>query len=739
MNEAPKSTRTDPNDAAAAAPDSVPDWSIAPSRADAGEPLFSALSLLAGMLDRPISPEALKAGLPRGTSSLAPELCVRAAERAGLSARIVRRKSIRRILPVTLPCILLLKGQGACVLTALVDQSRAEIVLPESGAGEKTIDIEELQKDYLGYAIFARPEFRFDDRAREVRLKDPKAWFWGTLARFWPIYVHVIVASVLINTFAIAMPLFIMTVYDRVVPNETVETLWVLAAGIGIVITFEFLIRNLRSYFVDVAGKNADIIIASRLLQHVMGMRLDQKSPSTGALANNLREFESLRDFFTSGTLVALVDLPFVLLFIAVIWALAGPLSYIPMGAVPVVILAGLVLQGPLRRVIEATYRETAQKHALLIEAIEGLETVKASAAEGRIQGDWERLVGMTAESSRKARAISTLSTTFTQIVIQLSTVGVVIYGVYLIKEGDLTVGGLVAATILTARALAPLGAVAAMLTRLQQSRVALKSLDDLMKAPVERPVGKSFVHRPRLNGQVGLKDVEFAYPGQAGKALDGVSFEVMAGEKVGIIGRVGSGKSTLARLIIGLYEPQSGSVRLDLTDNRQIDPADLRRNVGYVSQDNYLFFGSARENIAFGAPYADDEAILRAASIVGISEFIGAHPMGLDLPVGERGTGLSGGQRQGIAVARALLLNPPILLLDEPTSFMDHTSEARFMKNLGAILPGKTLLLITHRGSLLNLVDRLVVLDGGRIVANGPKDEVLVALKEGRVSSAGA
>lgn len=713
------------------------DWRIAPSAADFEDPLFICLSILAGLQERPISTEALKAGLPHAPGRIPPEVAIRAAERAGLTARLMHRPRLDKILPVTLPCILLLEHGNACLLLKRISKSRVEIVLPEGRGTTKTVDLETLQTQYAGYAIFARPDFKFDDRASEIRFKDHRGWFWGTLAKFWPIYSHVLLASVLINAFAIASPLFVMNVYDRVVPNNATETLWVLAIGIGTVFVFEFMMRNLRTYFVDVAGKNADIIIASRLLERLMAMRLDTKPPSTGALANNLREFESLREFFTSGTMIALVDLPFIFLFIAVTWLIAGPVAMIPLIAVPLVVLAGAALQFPLRRVVEKTYRESNQKHALLIEAIDGLETIKATAAESRVQRAWERFVGLTADSSGKARFISSLATTFAQAAVQFVTVSVVVYGVYLIAEGELTMGALVAATILTGRALAPLGAIAAMLTRLQQSRVALKALDSLMRMPVERPPDKRFLHRPGLAGQIDFKGVSFSYPGQQGEALANVSFGIQPGERVGILGRIGSGKSTIARLMMGLYEAAEGSVLIDGTDIRQIDPADLRRSIGYVSQDNFLFYGTVRENIAFGAPHVDDQAILRAAHVGGVTDFLRSHPVGFDLQVGERGMALSGGQRQAVVIARALLLDPPIIVLDEPTSCMDNSTEAAFKQRLEQVLGDKTLVLVTHRSSLLSLVDRLIIVDNGLIVANGPKDQVLEALKGGQVRAA--
>ena len=712
------------------------DWQVPPSAIDFENPLVSCLSTLAGLQQRPISTEALKAGLPQTGEDFTPDLAVRAAERAGLHAGILRRPKIRKILPVILPCILLLKESNACILTRYVDKQNVEILLPEGG-GAKTVALDTLQEQYTGYAIFARPDFKFDDRAADIRLADSRAWFWGTLAKFWPIYSHVVIASVLINCFAIASPLFIMNVYDRVVPNNALETLWVLALGVGTVFAFEFLMRNLRTYFVDIAGKNADVIIASRMLEQVMDMRLDNKPASTGALANNMREFESLREFFTSGTLVAFVDLPFVLLFVGVIWIVAGEVAWVPLCAVPIVITVGLIMQYPLRKVIEDTHRESSQKHALLVETIDGLETIKATAAEGRVQRSWERFVGLTAESSGRARFISSFATTFAQIAIQASTVIVVVYGVHLIADGLITMGALVAATILTGRSLAPLGAVAAMLTRLQQSRVALKAIDTIMKTPVERGGGQRFLHRPEIEGKIEFKKVSFKYPAQENNALEEMSFTITPGERVGILGRIGSGKSTIARLLMGLYQPQEGAVLIDGTDLRQIDPADLRRGIGYVSQDNYLFFGSVRDNIAFGSPHLDDRTIQRAADVAGVTDFLRTHPHGFDLQVGERGMGLSGGQSKAIVAARAFLLDPPVLLLDEPTSCMDNSSEVILKRRLTEALGGKTLVLVTHRGSMLTLVDRLIIVDGGKVMADGPKDDVLRSLKQGQIRAA--
>jgi ATP-binding cassette subfamily C protein LapB len=521
------------------------------------------------------------------------------------------------------------------------------------------------------------------------------------------------------------------------VPNSAFDTLWALAVGVLIAYLFDFLLRNLRAYFADVAGKNADVLIASRLMQQLTGMRLDHRPDSVGTLANNLREFETLREFFSSTTLMALVDLPFILLFIALIGYIGGWLAFAPLLAVPLVILVGLSLQRSFRQVVGESYREGAQKNAMLVEVINGLETIKTSMAEGQIQKRWEEVVGLNARSTGRVKALANFSMTFSQAAAQLVGLTIIVGGVYLIANGKLTLGGLIACNILVGRTMAPLGAVAAMLTRLQQSRTALKSLEQLMELPNERPLGQEFIRAKDLEGSLELDNVQFQYPNAQMPALQGVSLRIRPGERVGIIGRTGSGKSTIGRLCLGLYQPQEGSLRLGGIDLRQLHVADLRHRIGYVSQDLQLFYGSIRENITFGAPYVDGQAILRAATLAGVTDFVRGHPAGFDWQVGERGTGLSGGQRQTVAIARALLLDPEILILDEPTSAMDNAAEAQFRQRLGSILDGKTLVIFTHRTSMLQLVDRIIIMDGGKVVADGPKQEILKDLRDGKVATA--
>ncbi len=728
-----------PSEAPAPAPAESNDgsWDIGGHAPSGDDPLLASLATMTSLLECPRSADALTAGLPVPEGGLTPEFFIRTAQRAGLTARLVKRR-LKQISSLTLPCVLLLRDGNACILIDIDEGHTAQIIMPDSGSNVRHIAIGELAKLYIGYALFVQRQSQLPSQGLGTTTVTPRGWFWGTLLKFWPIYGEVILAAFLINTFALATPLFIMNVYDRVVPNNATETLWVLALGVAIVFLFDFVLRTLRSHFADVAGQGADTLMASRMFEQVMGMRMAHRPRSAGAMASQLREFDSLRDFFTSVTLTTVVDLPFVFLFIAVIWWVGGPLALVPLVAVPLVILVGVLIQFPLNRAVRRTLGETAQKQGILVETLSGLETVKSLGAVGRLQRLWEDWTGRASKSAGRSRTLSAMAVNFAALSTNAVMVGVVVYGVYRISEGELTVGGLVACTILAGRAMAPLAQVAGLLTRFQQSRAALTALNEVMKTPVERPADRVFLHRPHLKGEIEFKNIIFSYPDQKTPVLNGLSFRIGAGERIGIIGQIGSGKSTIERLIMGLYEPDSGAVLVDGTDVRQIDPADLRRNIGCVPQETFLFSGTVRENIAFSAPDADDAAVLRAARISGVEDFVRLHPLGFDLPVGERGDAISGGQRQAIAVARALLIDRPILIFDEPTSSMDNGSENRFKERLMETIEGKTLILITHRASMLSLVDRLIVIDGGKVVADGPKETVLKRLSEKKIRTTG-
>ncbi len=698
---------------------------LPPGAVDYTPPLLTCLSILMGLMGQPRSVASLLSNLPQGAKSFTPLAVLRAAHRAGARAKVVNRPQLGDISKLVMPAILLLKDNNACILTKL-EHDYVEVIMPELGSEPRVMNREQVEDSYTGQAIFLQLEPKLDKRARFQERFDAKSWFWSTLWHFRPIYMHVILASFVVNALALASPLFTMNVYDRVVPTNALPTLWVMFTGVIIAFGFDFLLKNLRSYFVDMAGRNADTIIASRLMQQLMGLRMDNLPPSTGGLANNIREFEQLRDFFGSTTLLAIVDVPFLIIFLLVVYMIAGPLVLVPIIAIPVVIGSNIFLQKPLKDNVEQGQKESMQKNAILVEAISGLDTIKTNQAEGIVQRRWEEVVAMNAESTAKGKGLVTLTSSITMSATQIVTVICVVWGVYLIAESQLTTGALIATSILLGRVMAPLSSIASMLSRLQKSKTALDVLNKIMELPIERPADKGYLKMDFIENSLEFENVTFAYPGAANPALQGVNLTIKPGEKVGIVGRIGSGKTTLGRLTLGLYLPSEGQIKMGGIDIQQLDVADLRRKIGYVSQDNFLFFGSVRDNVTFGFPQADDQLILRASYLAGVSDFVRAHEAGFDMPVGERGMALSGGQRQAVAIARALLPDPDILILDEPTSSMDVASETTFFKRLQEHLADKTVILITHRYSLLPLVDRIVVMDRGKVVADGPREQIL-------------
>ncbi len=702
----------------------------------ADDPLLGCLHIVTRLRGQPVSTEALAAGIPLKDGRFGADEFVRAAAAHGYSSRLVRRK-LTRISTLALPVTLLLNDGSACVLTRYISAKAVEVVIPESGFGAREIALDELQKLYRGYALFAQPELEPEtSRDGEPLAPRRRSWFWGTLVTYSPYYFEAALAGVLINVLTVATSLFIMNVYDRVVPNNATETLVVLATGTAFAIGFEFVARSLRAYFLDIAGKKADLVLASRIFEQALGLKLSARPQSAGAFAAQLREFEAVRDFITSITLTAVMDMPFVAFFIVVIALIGGPLYLVPLAVVPLVVLVALIAQVPLARVTRANLQQGSQRHGLLVESVEGLDIIKAMRAEGQMQSRYEDYTALTGATANSARMISSTVVNFTGVIQQFVTVLVVVWGVHLIADGELTMGALIATVMLTSRGLAPLQQVAALMMRYQHARAAYVTLNNLMRMPVDRPYGKRYTHRGEVRGAIAMEGVSFAYPQASGAALTELSFALNPGEHVAILGKVGGGKSTLLRLVLGLYPPARGSVRVDGIDIEQFDPADLRRHIGYVGQEPTLFHGSLRDNIALGLPHADDEAVLRAAQIAGLDTLIDNHPRGLQLQVGERGQALSGGQRQAVANARAFLLEPRVLLLDEPTSAMDNNAEARFMHNVGAFAQGRTLLLVTHKPSMLAMVSRIIVLDNGRSVMDGPRDDVLRQLTRPAVTA---
>jgi ATP-binding cassette, subfamily C, bacterial LapB len=702
--------------------------------------LLACLVIMTRIFGSPKSPAALASGLPIGEEGMTPDLFLRAADRATLSANQIKRK-LEDVDKMSLPAVLLLKNRKACVLLSPPRAGMAEIATADNLDGSHAYPMVELEEAYTGFQIVVRPKIRLDTRSADMTEAKPRNWFWTNVAKFMPVYAEVVVAALLINIFTIATSIFSMQVYDRVVPNKAEGTMWVLAIGAITIFAFDFMLRTLRAYFLDKAGKALDRKVSSSLFEHVLSIRMSSGPQSAGAFASNIQSYETLRDFFTSATLSAVIDLPFVLIFLVIIYIIAGEVALVPMLLVPLVIGVSIFVQFPMQKAVERSYREMAQKHAMLVETINGLDTIKTASAEGQMQRDWDGYVAASSSSAAESRFWSTIAINFVVMSSNLAFVGVLMVGCYEIFTHDpsspypsLTTGAMVAASMLTSRAMAPLGQIAGLIVRFHQSWTSLKGLNRLMDLPIERPRGKVFLRRPRIDGAIEFRNVVFKYPNSQTAALDGVSFKINPGERVGIVGRIGSGKTTIERLVLGLFEPSEGAVLVDGTDIRQLDPTDLRQSIGCVLQDPHLFFGSVKDNITLGASYVDEESFLRAATLAGVDQFVRQHPLGYDMPTGEAGRYLSGGQRQSVSVARALLLNPPVLVLDEPTSSMDNSTENTFKQRLSEIVEGKTVLLVTHRNSMLTLVDRLIVLDRGKVVADGPKAGVLDALMKGRI-----
>lgn len=702
------------------------------------DPLLACLVTFTKLHNKPYSAEALTVGLPveDGIDSVelfsmegSKSLFSRAAKRAGFASTLVK-KSLAEISPLVLPCILILKGRQACILESFnKDKTKAKIIYPELQEGQNWVDLEVLKDEYLGYCFFLKKEFAPEETKEHLIDGGNEHWFWGTIKKSKKIYIDVIVASIVINLFVLASPLFTMNVYDRVVPNNATETLWVLAIGVIVVYIIDLFLKFTRSYFLEIAGKKSDIIMSSLIFEQVMDMRMENSPKSVGSFASNIKDFDSIKSFFNSTTIAALVDLPFVFIFISVIYFIAGYLAFIPLAIALLILIYTFFIKDPLQQSIESTYQAAAAKNGILIESLNAMETIKTLGASGHTQWHWEEATGEIANRSIKSKILSTSITTVTSFFVQINTVIVVLVGVYMIKEMELTMGGLIAAIILSSRVIAPMGQVAALVSNYEQTKTAYNAINDIMSMPVERPEGKKFVRRNVFNGSIEFKNVSFKYPDTTKGALENVSFKINAKERVGLIGRNGSGKTTIEKIMLGLYAPESGSVLIDGIDLKQIDPADLRKNIGYVPQDVVLFSGTVKENIVYKAPYVDDITILKAAKVSGVDDFVNNHPLGFDMPVGERGDGISGGQKQSIAVARAFLLDFPIVLLDEPTNFMDSTSELRLEKSLDEHTKDKTTVLVTHKSSLLKIVDRLIVVDNGKIVLDGPKNEVLAKL----------
>lgn len=692
------------------------------------DPLLDCLAYVARHFDRPFSSAAVMNALPVRDHALTADLFERAAERIGLQSKLVHRR-IGKISSLVLPAILPLANGDACVLLRKKGKRSWQVVFPSISDKPRTVKAAELEKESMGTVFFVTPSDSVSaGQSRQSHARDSH-WFWSNVLPFWPSWMQIAIAAMLINTLALAFPLFVMNVYDRVIPSLSIPTLWALSAGVAIALVFDFILKQMRAIILDRAARRVDMRVSALLYEQALAVSMDARQEASGGIASKIREFETVRDFFTSSSIIAITDLIFIGIFLAVLWMIVGPITYVPMVAVPLVLVVTFILQFPLAHAVRRSQRHSGRRHQVLVDGLVGVETIKALSSEGYMQRQWEDASAAAARANSAVKSWSSLATYFTGSVQQLVGIIVIIWGVFLVSDGTITVGGLIAASILSGRVLAPLGNIVMTLARAQHAFGALRELSTFMKLDSDK----------RDNVQTGLgietgalefRGVDFTYAGATQPALRQVSFSIAAGERVGIVGKVGSGKSSIGKLLAGFYVPTSGSILFDGIESRHYEMAELRSAVGYVSQDSELFAGTIRQNILMANPAASEEQVAQVTRIAGVDAFASSHPLGLNLPVGERGQGLSGGQRQAIALARMLLRRPKLLFLDEPSSAMDTATEAELIAALEHwTINDQTLIVCSHRVSFLRLVDRLIVVDNGSVVADGPRDQVLNAL----------
>lgn len=654
----------------------------------------------------------------------------RVAAKAGLKSTLIQRP-INQMLELQLPIILILANDYTCILESFSsDRKKAKIIYSDGDGVEDWIDVEKLESEYLGFAFLLKKEFQYSDKSSRTLQLEQKHWFWTTLNLSRGIYKDVLWASLLVNIFVLATPLFTMNVYDRVIPNNAQETLMVFTIGIVFVYLLDFFLKFTRAYMLEMAAKKSDVIMSSIIFEKVLDLKMAEHPKSVGSFANNLKNFESVRSFFTTATMTAIIDLPFAIIFLAVIYYIGGYIVLVPMTTMLLILGYAILIRKPVKESIELSHEASAKKNGILIETLQNIETVKTMSMAGKQQWEWEESTGEIAEKNLKSRMLSASIPNITNLLIQLNTVFVVVFGVYMIQEFTLTMGGLIAVVILTSRTVAPMGQAASLITTYSDAKTSFDTLDDIISKPAERPAGKQFLERPSITGKIEFQNVTFTYPEADIPALDNVSFIINPGEKVAIIGRIGSGKTTIAKLILKLYDPDSGTILIDGMDIAQIDPADLRRFVSYVPQDIHLFKGTLKDNIISSEIHPSDEDVVHASKISGTYEFVHTHPRGYEMQIGERGAGLSGGQRQSVGVARAILEDSQILLMDEPTNAMDQTTEARLIKNLKGEMKHKTIVLVTQKLNLLELTNRVIVMHHSKVLLDGTKSDVMKQLQ---------
>lgn len=629
--------------------------------------------------------------------------------------------------PWRLPVVVEFNNGQVAVIEKVDNEGNASLQLSGDQGLSQTFNLHELQANASRVYIF-RPETSIPDARVDEYIKPyEKSWFWDIVLKDWKRYTDIMVASMIANILALATIIFSMQVYDRVVPSQSIPTLWVLAGGVLIAAVFEFVLRIARVYLSDIIGKRADLKISDRVFGHALRIRNKDRARSTGSFISQIRELEGVRELVTSTTISAIADLPFFFLFLAIFWIIGGNIFWVMLLVVPLMIIPGFLVQKKLAHLATEGMRESAIRNAILVEAVQGIEDIKLLRAEARFQNQWNHMNEVSADVSMRQRKIVGWLNAWTQKIQGLTYAIVVLVGCFAVMKGDMTTGALVACSILSSRMLAPISQVTGVLGRWQQAKVAKNGLDELMQKPVDRPDRAQLIQRKVLSGDYDFKGVVFKYTEDDPRpTLVIPQLKIHAGEKVAILGRNGAGKSSLLQLLSGMQLPVQGKISLDGVDQSLLDPDDIRRDMALLNQNAHLFFGTIRENLTLGAPLASNDQIIRALQITNALEIVEQKKEGLDHLILEGGVGFSGGQKQALLLTRLLLRNPNIVLLDEPTASIDDVSEKVLIQHLKEWLGHRTLVVATHRPAVLQLVDRIIVVHEGKIIKDGPRDAIL-------------
>jgi len=705
--------------------------------------LINALMAMVEMYHLDVTRESILSGLPVDPQNPklydidpknARSLFTRAAEKAGFKSSL-EKKSLRKISVEIFPCILLLDEDRSCILLDFdKDMKYAQILIPGNVEHEGWISIEELEREYIGslFILKRRSSFDVEEKLEQMREETgSKHWFWSTIARTKSIYIDILIGSFLINLFVLALPLYLRIIYDRVIPNTALDTMWVLTFAIATVFVLEAILQFLRNYFTEIAAKKSDVIMSSLIFERVLDMKLSDKTSSLGKFTSKLQQYGNIRNFLASSVVTTIIDIPFAIIFLAVIYWIAGELVYIPIVTILLIVIYALIMKNSIRKSIVDSNRAESLKEMILYESINAIETMKAFNYSSVMQWKMEDAIGDIAKKSLKSRMLNGSIKTVTTFMIRLQTVAIIVGSVYMISTGELSAGGLLVAYILASRAVSPVGKLVSLILQYNKAVSGFKEVDKLMQIPVEHPKDKSFISPKHIDGKIEFIGVDFAYPEATQNVLRDISLKIEPGEHVAIMGKMGSGKSSLLNLLMGFYEPNQGKILIDDVEINQYSLAEYRSKIAYVPQDVILIQGSIKENIAIKEPGVESDAILEAAKTSGAINYINKNPEGFNMRIIERGQNISGGQRQSIGIARAFLNDSSIALLDEMTSDMDDVSERIAINGIRKKIEGKTTLIITHKNSLLSLVDRIIWMKDGKILYDDKKEVVLQKLRQ--------